>query len=88
MVTTYYRDEILVGAIIAGQMLAVVAVVQLLRGLWWLVYTLYIRPPMDPLRHLPGPGGDKFEGHFHLVLEYVTSHALCLAAFNNASQPR
>ena len=69
--TTYYRDEIKLGALIAAKVLAVVAVIQLLRGIWWLLHMLLIRPPMDPLRHLRGPDGKKFDNHFRDVLEYV-----------------
>lgn len=57
------------------KVVGVIVLVQLLRGLWWLVNMLFIQPPSDPLRHLPGPDGKKMENHFRSVMEYATIHS-------------
>ncbi|KAI5119934.1 hypothetical protein M0805_000899 [Coniferiporia weirii] len=53
----------------AGKALGLVALVQVLRGLWWLVNLLLIQPPSDPLRHLPGPDAHRMQNHFREVMD-------------------
>lgn len=57
--------------VVVLKVVGLAVLVQSLRGLWWLVNMLYIQPPSDPLRHLPGPDGKKMENHFRYVMEYV-----------------
>ncbi|THH12146.1 hypothetical protein EW145_g165 [Phellinidium pouzarii] len=47
----------------------VYVLVQVLRGLWWLVNLLFIKPPSDPLRFLPGPDAHKMQNHFREVMD-------------------
>ena len=62
---------VLSGLLLGGKILAIVFVVQILRGLWWLLNLLYIQPPSDPLRLLPGPDAPKMKNHFRELMEYV-----------------
>ncbi|TDL28918.1 cytochrome P450 [Rickenella mellea] len=50
--------------VLVSKILGLVALVQLLRFVWWLVNLLFILPRFDPLRRVPGPDGKKFENHF------------------------
>lgn len=42
-----------------------------LYGLLWFINMVFIKPLFDPLRHIPGPNGAKFESHLPQVLEYA-----------------
>lgn len=44
-------------------------VVQLLRGMWWILNLLVVAPPFDPLRHLPGPDAPRLKNHFREVMD-------------------
>ena len=45
------------------------ALVQVLRGLWWLINLYLIAPPFDPLRYLPGPDAPRLSNHFNEVMD-------------------
>lgn len=55
--------------VLVAKITALAALVQILRGLWWIFDLLFIQPPSDPLRHLPGPDGAKMQNHFREVME-------------------
>ncbi|KAF9056432.1 cytochrome P450 [Panaeolus papilionaceus] len=40
-----------------------------LYGLLWFINMVFIKPLFDPLRHIPGPNGAKFESHLPQVLD-------------------
>ncbi|KAH8120630.1 cytochrome P450 [Phellopilus nigrolimitatus] len=52
-----------------GKAFGVLILVQALRGLWWLLNLLFIKPPFDPLRLLPGPDAHKMQNHFREVMD-------------------
>ncbi|KAL5534617.1 hypothetical protein ACEPAG_1080 [Sanghuangporus baumii] len=49
--------------------IAVYVLVQLFRGLWWIINLYLIAPPFDPLRHLPGPDAPRLSNHFNEVMD-------------------
>ena len=52
-----------------GKVLALLLLLQLFRGLWWLINLFLIAPPFDPLRHLPGPDAPRLANHFNEVMD-------------------
>lgn len=71
-----YLEAFTASLVLGGKVLGVLLVVQILRGLCWLVNMFFIQPPSDPLRHLPGPDAPKMQNHFREVMEYVIAPAL------------
>ncbi|KAL5495647.1 hypothetical protein ACEPAI_1110 [Sanghuangporus weigelae] len=49
--------------------IALCVLVQLFRGLWWIINLYLIAPPFDPLRHLPGPDAPLLSNHFNEVMD-------------------
>ena len=55
--------------VLAGKLLGVYILIQIIRGIWWLVNLLLVAPPFDPLRHLPGPDAPRLANHFRDVMD-------------------
>ncbi|KLO20407.1 cytochrome P450 [Schizopora paradoxa] len=63
------KEMVLQVLVWALQAIGVVVFAEALRGIWWLVNMLFVQPPSDPLRHLPGPDAPKMRNHFRETMD-------------------
>jgi hypothetical protein len=54
---------------LAAKILIVATMAVVLKALFSFLYMLFIRPLVDPLRHIPGPEGAYFQTHLRQVME-------------------
>lgn len=59
--------------VMLAKALAVVLFLLLGRGIIWIINMLYVAPPFDVLRKLPGPRGKMFQEHLHKVMDPNTT---------------
>jgi hypothetical protein len=55
--------------VLAAKALVVFLLLLFAKLLVWLFHLLFVAPPFDPLRNLPGPGGSMFDTHLREVME-------------------